>query len=170
LFWALRGGGGGTYGVVISTTYKTYPSLSFTSAVLTANFTSPDIAQDVATEFVKFHPSFSDAGWSAYVDFTNSSFSASLVAPNTSWADASFSFFSFVQYVEEATGGQVQLDIIPFSSFYEFFLATAAGNERTTGTHVEMASRLLPRSLAESDPAKVAKILLSLGDFRVHMA
>ena len=100
---------------------------------------------------------------------TNSSFSANLVAPNTTWADASLSFFSFVNYIEEATGGQVQLDIIPFASFYEFFLATAAGNERSTGTQVEMASRLLPRNLVENDPAKVAKILLSVGG-QVHMA
>ena len=77
-----------------------------------------------------------------------------------------FDFFSFVQYVEEATSGQVQLDITPFASFYDFFLATSTKNEKTTGTQVEMASRLLPRSLAENDPAKVAKILLSLG---VHM-
>jgi hypothetical protein len=167
LFWALRGGGGGTYGVVTSTTYKTYPTISLTSAHLTAKFTSPDIAQDVTAEFIKLHPIFSDAGWCLYVDLSNSSFSANLIAPSAAWADASSTFFSFVQYVKEATGGQVQLDIIPFASFYEFFLSTAAGNERSTGTQVEMASRLLPRSLVENDPAKVAKILLSLG---VHMA
>ena len=89
------------------------------------------------------------------------------MAPSTAWTDASLTFFSFVRYVKEATGGLVQLDITPFASFYEFFLATSANNERTTGTQVEMASRLLPRSLAENDPAKVAKIMLSLG---VHMA
>ena len=167
MFWALRGGGGGTYGVVTSTTYKTYPTISLTSAFLTSKFTSPDIAQNVTTEFIKLHPIFSDAGWCLHVDLSNSSFSANLIAPSTAWADASLTFFSFVQYVKEATDGQVQLDITPFTSFYEFFLATAAEKERTTGKQVEMASRLLPRSLAEKDPAKVAKILLSLG---VHMA
>ena len=44
------------YGVVTSTTYKTYPTLSITSAILTANFTSPDIAQDVTTEYIKLQP------------------------------------------------------------------------------------------------------------------
>ena len=170
MFWALRGGGGGTYGVVTSATYKTYPTISLTSAVLTAKLTSPDIAQDVTTEFIKFHPIFSDAGWCAYVDLTDSSFSVRIVAPNTTWADANSTFFSFVQYVEEATGGQVYLDITPFASFYEFILATTDGNEKTTGTQVEMASRLLPRSLAENDPAKAAKILLSFGEPGVHMA
>ena len=171
MFWALRGGGGGTYGVVTSATYKTYPTLSLTNAVLTARFTSPDIAQDVTTEFIKFHPIFSDAGWSAYADLSNSSFLASLVTLNSAWADASLAFFSFVQYVEKATGGQVQLNITSFTSFYEFFLATNAKNERTTGTQVEMASRLLSRSLAENDPAKAAKILLSVNvENKLHMA
>ena len=169
MFWALRGGGGGTYGVVTSTTYKTYPTLSLTSALLTAKFTSPDIAQDVITEFIKFHPIFSDVGWTAYVDLTKSSFSANLIALNTTWPDASSAFFSFVKYVEKATGGQAKLEITPFASFYDFFLTTAANNERTTGTLVEMASRLLPRSLVENDPAKVAKILLSVG-VQVHLA
>ena len=168
MFWALRGGGGGTFGVVTSTTYKTYPTISLTSAFLTATFTSPDIAQDVTTEFIKLHPIFSNAGWCSNVDLSNSSLSANLIAPSTAWADASLTLFSFVQYVKEATGDRVQLDITPFASFYEFFLATTAEKERTTGSQVEMASRLLPRSLAESDPAKVAKILLSLGG--VHMA
>ena len=31
------------------------------------------------------------------------------------------------------------------------------------GFQIEIASRLLPRSLAETDPAKAAKIMLSLG-------
>ena len=94
------------------------------------------------------------------------------MAPNTTWADASIPFFSFVQYIEEATDGQVQLDITPFASYYKFILATSANNEKTTGTQVEMASRLLPRSLAENDPAKVAKIMLSIqvGKREVHMA
>ena len=79
--------------------------------------------------------------------------------------------FHFVQFVEEATGGQVQLDLTPFASFYELFLATTAKNERSRRTQVEMASRLLPRSLAENDPAKATNILLSVGvHSKLHMA
>jgi FAD/FMN-containing dehydrogenase len=29
LFWALRGGGGGTFGVVTSVTFKVYPKMTF---------------------------------------------------------------------------------------------------------------------------------------------
>ena len=52
LFWALRGGVGGTYGVVTSTTYQIYPTFPVISAFLTTNFSSPDIAPNVTTEYI----------------------------------------------------------------------------------------------------------------------
>ena len=159
LFWALRGGGGSTYGVVTSTTYKSYPIFSFTRATLTAEFASPDIAQDVTSEFIKIHPTLSDAGWGASFALSNSSFSGAVQATNHGWAHASSTFFSFVKYAEEATGGQVQLAVTPYDSFYEFYNALPA---EPTGSQVEVSSRLLPRSLAVTDPAKAAKILLSV--------
>ena len=159
LFWALRGGGGSTYGVVTSTTYKTYPIFSFTRAALTAKFTSSDIAQDVTSEFIKIHPTLSDAGWSASFALSNESFSGSVIATSTGWADASSTFLSFVQYAEKATKGQVELEIKLYDSFYEYYKALP---DEATGSQVELASRLFPRSLAETDPEKAAKILLSV--------
>ena len=41
LFWLLRGDSGGTYGVVTSITYQTYPIFPLTNVTLTTNFTSP---------------------------------------------------------------------------------------------------------------------------------
>lgn len=142
-----------------STTYKTYPIFSFTKATLTAEFDSPDIAQDVVSQFIKIHPTLSDAGWSASFALSNSSFTGGVQATNAGWAEASSSFFSFVQYAEEATGGQVQLAVTPYDSFYKFYKALP---DEAAGSQVELASRLLPRSLAVSDPAKATKILLSV--------
>jgi len=159
LFWALRGGGGSTYGVVTSATYKTYPIFSFTKATLTADFTSPDIAQDVVSEFIKIHPIISDAGWSASFAVSNTSFLGGVQATKAGWAKASSTFFAFVQYAEEATGGQVQLTVKTYDSFYEFYKALP---DEATGSQVELASRLLPHSLAVSNPAKAARILLSV--------
>ena len=164
MFWALRGGGGGTYGVVTSTTYKTYPSFPLTAAFLTANFSSPAIAQNVTTEFIKFHSTFSDAGWGGYIGLSNLTFSAVFVAPNVSLEDTNATLLPFLQYVEEATGGLVQATTIPFNSFYEIYLILIADINAGEGTAAEVASRLLPRTLVETNPAKTAKILLSLND------
>jgi len=162
LFWALRGGGGGTYGIVTSTTYQTHPTFPLTTALITTNFTSPAIAQNVTAEFIRLHPNISDAGWGGFITLSNTSFSAILLAPNISGADANATFLPFAQYVAEATGGLAQSTTIPFNSFYEFYQAFYANTDGQVGTQVELASRLLPRSLAETDPAKAAKIMLSI--------
>ena len=83
------------------------------------------------------------------------------MAPNISSADANATFLPFAQYVEEATGGLAQATTIPFPSFYEFYI-TIFSNPGQVGSNVEIASRLLPRSLAETDPAKAAEIILSI--------
>ncbi|KAF8813980.1 FAD-binding domain-containing protein, partial [Phlegmacium glaucopus] len=162
LFWALRGGGGGTYGVVTSTTYQTHPIFPLTLAFITSNFTSPAIAQNVTTEFIKLHPTISDAGWGGYITLSNTSFSAILAAPNISWADTNTTFLPFAQYVADATGGLSQDTTIPFNSWYELYQLLFANMDGQVGSQVEIASRLLPRILAETDPAKAAQIMLSL--------
>ena len=150
------------YGIVISTTYQTHPIIPLTLAYLTSNFTSPDIAQNVTAELIKLHPTLSDAGWGGYITSTNSSCSITLGAPNISWVDTNATFLPFVQYVTEATGGMTFATTRPFASFYEFY-QTYFTNPIAQGVpRIELASRFLPRSLAVSDPAKVAKILLSL--------
>ena len=164
LFWALRGGGGGTYGVITSTTYQTHPIIPLTLAFLTANFTSPAIAQNVTTELIKLHVTLSDAGWGGYITSSNSSCSITLGAPNISWADTNATFLPFAQYVTEVTGGMTNAATVPFASFYELY-RTFFSNPIAPGVpRIELASRFLPRSLAVTDPAKAAKILLSLED------
>ena len=111
---------------------------------------------------IKLHPTISDAGWGAYLSFSNSSLSITLIATNASAAETNTTLLPFVQYVDEATGGLVQFETTPFSSFYELYLASIVNTDGAGGYQVELASRLLPRSLAETDPAKAAKIMLSL--------
>lgn len=64
LYWALSGGGGGTYGVVVSLTVKVHPDLTTSAANLT--FTSIGIKQDrfwnVVQTFQESLPSIVDAG------------------------------------------------------------------------------------------------------------
>ena len=166
LFWALRGGGGGTYGIVISTTYQTHPTFPMVASIIFSNFTSPSIAQNVTTELIKLHPTILDAGWGGYIGISNSFLEAIFVAPNVSWADANATFLPFAQFVEDATNGSVIATTIPFPSFFEFYLTffsnTTQVETEQVGSQVEIASRLLPRSLAETDPAKAAEIILSL--------
>lgn len=68
LFTALRGGGGGTYGIVISTTIKAYPTApilqnSLQIIPLTTNLSS---LVDVVSIILTNYPAVSDAGFSGY--------------------------------------------------------------------------------------------------------
>ncbi|KAL9070954.1 MAG: hypothetical protein Q9157_005648 [Trypethelium eluteriae] len=84
LFWALSGGGGGTYGVVTSMTSKAHPDMITSGANLT--FTNENITQDsyysAVGAFNTVLPTIVDAGAMAVWYFTNTSFSLSpLTAP-----------------------------------------------------------------------------------------
>ncbi len=84
LYWALSGGGGGTYGVVWSLTAKAHPDIPVSAVNLT--FTNAGISQDTFYKAVSaYHatlPSIVDAGVMSVWYFTNASFSISpLTAP-----------------------------------------------------------------------------------------
>jgi hypothetical protein len=69
LYYAIRGGGGGTYGVVISTTVKAYPSVPVLAQILiitplASSNTSALI--DAITDVYSSYPSLNDAGFSGY--------------------------------------------------------------------------------------------------------
>ena len=76
LYWALSGGGGGTYGVVSSLTVKAHPDLNTSAGNLT--FTSSGISQDrfwsVVETFQESLPSIVDTGAVAVFVLTNESF------------------------------------------------------------------------------------------------
>lgn len=85
LYWALSGGGGGTYGVVLSLTSKAHEDTRTAGANLT--FASTGVTQDAYYEAIStYHaslPQIVDAGVMSVEYFTNASFAISpLTGPN----------------------------------------------------------------------------------------
>ena len=76
LYWALSGGGGGTYGVVYSLTSKAHTDMEVASANLT--FTNEDISQSTfyaaVSNFLTYLPAIVDAGATSIWYLTNTSF------------------------------------------------------------------------------------------------
>ena len=73
LFFAIRGGGGGTYGVVVETTIKTYPTTSVVAQTLAfAPLTTYDLPHfmEALVSLYQVFPSLSEAGWSGYGDWS----------------------------------------------------------------------------------------------------
>lgn len=69
LFYALRGGGGGTFGIVLETTVKTYPTRGITVARVgirsRGDDTVPDFLNAVSTVYSAY-PGLSESGFSGY--------------------------------------------------------------------------------------------------------
>lgn len=182
LFWALRGGGGGTYGIVTSVTYKTRPSVpliaSFFATTINSSSTGPSpVLSELFTEFVRVSPTLSDAGWGGYSMLAPGSAGTSLalqflfIAPNISLSQANDSlnpFFAFASSLAANSsfenGGALQITAnlsIPVDSFNtwetQFFR-----DPGQVGTNTELGSRLLPRTVIEKDYKKIAQALLPL--------
>ena len=69
LFFAIRGGGGGSYGVVISTTVKAYPTTPVVAQVFAmAPLTDGNIPQfmDALATIYGSYPDLNDGGFSGY--------------------------------------------------------------------------------------------------------
>jgi len=104
LFWALLGGGGGTYGILTSVTYCTYPSLPVAAAVMIIKTASANTTQALFTELLHITPQLSDAGWKGYGRVTNNHISFLSIAPNISATIASESVQPFFQYATNMAG------------------------------------------------------------------
>ncbi|KAF9260677.1 FAD-binding domain-containing protein [Marasmius fiardii PR-910] len=162
LFWALRGGGACTYGVVTSVTYKTHDILPFSVLVINVNFTSPAIAHSIATEFFKVQPALADAQWGGYSSINQQGLSYTIFAPNISLAEANATVGPFLDFVKKTAGetnSDVETSEVP--SFYALIDPPSSDNSTSSGPPgggIEFASRLFtrkaqPEKLAEAFPA-----------------
>ena len=63
LFWALRGGGGSTYGIVTSVAYRTYPAAPVQLWSYQANITNSSALIELVGELLRYQTQFTDDGW-----------------------------------------------------------------------------------------------------------
>ncbi|KAH6638522.1 hypothetical protein BKA67DRAFT_596339 [Truncatella angustata] len=73
LYWALSGGGPGTYGIVTSLTVRAFPEVTIGGAalVLAAAYTTPDLFNQAVTAFHSMLPNMTDLGASVTYLLTN---------------------------------------------------------------------------------------------------
>ncbi|KAK1230625.1 hypothetical protein PQX77_006277, partial [Marasmius sp. AFHP31] len=166
LFWALRGGGAGTYGIVTSVTYKTYPIEPLVVGFITANFTSIEVAKSVGIEFLKLQPKVSDAHWGGYSAYNKNNFYFLLVAPNATIDQANATVGPFLEHLKTTAGeNNTQVVVAPVPSFYDVFNPDAVANAPSgsqVGHNVEVASRLYTRNLYETEPEKLVEAFLNM--------
>ncbi|GAB7336408.1 hypothetical protein MBLNU13_g09126t1 [Cladosporium sp. NU13] len=150
LYWALSGGGGGTYAVVLSLTSKAHRDTPTAGANLT--FTSEGISQDAYYEAISsFHaslPKLVDAGVTSIWYFSNETFAISpLTGPNITVDQLKHFLAPLVNKLDE-------LDIEYSSFFGQFDTYLSFFDAMFTPIQVGTAQyggRLIPRSVVETN-------------------
>ncbi|KAF9236124.1 hypothetical protein BU15DRAFT_50483 [Melanogaster broomeanus] len=161
LFWALRGGGGSTYGIVTSVTYRTYPSLPVQLYVFQANITNSSTMPEMVAELMYAQTQFTDDGWGGYGAMTNQSMYFFYIAPNMTNETATATTQAWTDYALslEPWGVTSTTTIYSLPSWYEFYVALFSDGIQNGG-NVMITSRLLSRDTVAKKSMEVAQVLI----------
>ncbi|EPS38898.1 hypothetical protein H072_7337 [Dactylellina haptotyla CBS 200.50] len=166
-FWALRGGGGGTFGVVTSATLKTYPTQPINLMIQTFNMTSNDT--DIFWEFMGYVnsqiPRISRAGLMGYTfmygDGTGKfGYAAALhmvngsIEAGTEALQPIYDIALTDKYKDHIVGQQRNVTFPDFATYFLFFF-----QEENVGSTAVLPSRLLDERALTEDPVFFATTL-----------
>ncbi|KAJ5136425.1 FAD binding domain protein [Penicillium atrosanguineum] len=162
LYWALSGGGGGTYAVVLSVTVKTHPEMTTSSATLTFDGTG------VSTEFWKIVQTFVvdilpllDAGAVAIWAISGSIFSLTPISLPGGRRDQLQEALTPTLALLKQSNISYTYDIQEFPTFWASFQAM---NPHSNITEAQIGGRLIPRSTVESDLASLISAIRSIAE------
>ncbi|KXH65704.1 FAD binding domain-containing protein [Colletotrichum salicis] len=176
LFWAMRGGGGSTFGVVTSITVKTHPEKKLTMVLFMA-FTVPEapFTMDLATWGASQLPYLSDSGLSGYLMATVNStppipipglpervaglMGKTIILDTQDTTKINEIFQPLNKTIQERWPGQVNLLILtqPYDSFAAWYAENF--DDGQAGGSVYLISRLLDKKTLTNELAKLKSAL-----------
>ena len=154
LFWALCGGGGGTYAVVISMTVRAHLDGVVGGASLTfsANGLSRDTYWSAFSSWQSLLPGLVDAGATAgYAIFKDSFFALPITAPGHSTLEVHALLKPFTRDLE-ALGIEYQLQVTSLPTYLEHYQNYIGETEDGPySIHLLFGGRMIPRSVVETN-------------------
>ena len=165
LFWALRGGGGGTWGVVTSVSYKTHPSTPFFGAVLNVNSANADSTRKLLAEIIRLTPSLVEQGYGGYGNGSTGGFQLIVVSPNVTMEQNSANFLPLFEFAHSQPGLSVENATMSYPDFSSFYEPSFANSDGQVGAPNELSSWLLPKDVVQTDKPEdlAAKLLKTRG-------
>jgi hypothetical protein len=149
LFWALRGGGGSTFGIVTKLTYKTHPFISQNALrmIMTPGSSGQSGYIKGMAYLMRKMPEFTDFGMTGYPIMFSNKYDCLFTAPGKSWPEIN-TFIEPIKDNLEAMG--LSISSIPIESSINAFMGSIATTPNapvgfTTGNAI-MSSRLISRS------------------------
>lgn len=146
LFWALKGGGGGTFGVVMEATHRVDPVVPLSVAYIKYNQTTANLAQWLEV-LVENGLDWAKQGWGGHYVSSN----IISLTPLLNLSEAVASMEPAAAFAR-ANSGSVVIETLP--SWYSFYTKYVIPNEATVGAPRILASRIIPASLLQTASGK----------------
>ncbi|KAJ7678060.1 FAD-binding domain-containing protein [Mycena polygramma] len=174
LFYALRGGGAGSWGIVVSATFRTFPTFNATSSVIVLLAQNDTVASSLAALHAQhiFDWDSVRAGqyfWllknSAAAD-SSSAFALNTYMPNTTTSQSMALLAPFVNASLELPGVSLYLQQHTYGDINDALYQADDG----VGTNLVMGSRLVPEATYRDSPTTVGTVyekLLATGTTQI---
>nr|QJY30856.1 FAD-linked oxidoreductase [Discosia rubi] len=149
LFWALRGAGSASFGVVLSATFKVEPAMPLTLALMQFDATQSDTGPFLSL-LLNHSSTWAAEGWGGPMGGTY----VALVTPLLNIDAANRSMSAVAAYIAARNGTVVLRRLGSFYEFYTTYMASASSvgiGTATLGTF-----RVIPKSLHHSEQARAA--------------
>jgi FAD/FMN-containing dehydrogenase len=156
LFWAMRGGGGGTYAVLTKFRVQLYPSLPIHTYNFDATFNGDNVTQSKALRAILTAHASNQLEWSEQLvtgggDYFVNKIELGVVLPygddGSKLRSATAAFARFVGNLSDIT--VTQNNYTTYASYTDYLAFTIADARKTepAGIFSQLASRLMPRDL-----------------------
>ncbi|KAL2204475.1 FAD-binding domain-containing protein [Sarocladium strictum] len=166
LYWALSGGGGGNYAVVMSVTIRAHPAGQVGGAKLamSAAYTTQERFDEAIAEFHKLLPGMIDQGASVVYYVSNQIFAISPLTVMNSTGDAVRDeiLAPFTKKLAELLiPAQVNYTTLPYLDHYDTYMGPLPWGHIEVSAY-QFGSRLIPKSLLVDEPASFQSAIKNL--------
>lgn len=158
LFRALRGGGGGTYGIITSAKIKAYPDATYAAqafymAPLSTSGDDLVVFMELIAILYETFPALADGGLSGYGDWSNAggslnaSMSYALGAKDKSIEDIEIMFAPTLDKILPYNGTHINLVVsyTTYDSYWDYYYGTGGGSCSAAPAGSAFASRLFTK-------------------------